>query len=125
MWVSGALAVAAVFVQLVLGAIYRHGGPTLWYHAVWAGPVAIAVGSAMAGGLWRFPAEPATSWLATLITLLLFTQLGLGVWALIMKHSALPALNFWRVIVPTAHVVTGAALLGSLSVWTLRTYRLK
>ncbi|MBI3549526.1 MAG: COX15/CtaA family protein [Elusimicrobia bacterium] len=125
LWARGAWAVGAIFLQLLLGAIYRHGGSTLPHHAAWAAGVMLAVGWAVSGVAGACASEPAMTRITGAAIGLLFLQLALGVAALAAKMSGLPPLEFWRVILPTAHVVVGAALLGTMVLWTLRAWRLR
>jgi cytochrome c oxidase assembly protein subunit 15 len=151
-WVAGAppdriasplppLAVAttvAIFLQLVLGAVLRHTGaglaipdfplafgkllpeldsaPVALHFAHRMGALAVAglaVTTALAAR--RSGAEPKTARLAGLLLLLLAVQIALGAEVIWSAKAPLPT---------TLHVATGAALLATSVVLSLRAYRL-
>lgn len=133
-----AAATLVVFGQLVLGALVRHMGAGLaipdfplafgrlvpplettriavhYAHRVGAVLVATAIGLLVAAIVRRAPGDPRLRRLAILAGLLVLTQIALGA-TIVWSH---------RAVVPTTiHLVTGAALLATCVVTTLRAAR--
>ncbi len=112
----GTAATAVVFLQLVLGAVFRHTRVGLWAHAGFAvvvamaclGAVIVALGSF---GSVRFLARPAKALLAALLL-----QLGLGVatwWALANGYTHSIDAQRLDLAIVTGHLAVGALLLAS------------
>ncbi len=113
-WKAGAVAAASVYVQLLLGAVFRHTGRGLMLHIGWA-LVATAALSWAAARSWRAGGP------ARLIALLLPIQLLLGLAAYLIRTSPFLAMDFHAAAaLTTAHVGVGAALLGSAVVLSAR-----
>lgn len=112
----GMAATAVIFLQLVLGALFRHTLVGLWAHAGFAVVVAmVCVGAAIVAlgsfGSVQFLARPARALLLTLAV-----QIGLGVgtwWALANGYKH--AIHARRVdlAIVTGHLAVGALLLAS------------
>jgi heme a synthase len=116
---------ALVFLQLMVGAGFRHNGFGIVPHLI--GAVLVA-----AGVIWitirvfsRFPGEPRLTRPAVLLIILLFVQLGLGIGSYILKLAArgapqpLPPV----VDVTTTHVTVGALVLVTSLVTALQAFR--
>lgn len=116
---------ALIFLQLVLGAAFRHHGVGIVPHLVGAGLVTISV-------LWTllrvhsgFGDQPRLKRPAWLLTVLLVAQVALGIgayWELWTNRDApqpLPPV----VDVTTAHVALGALVLATSLVLTIQAYR--
>lgn len=124
-WRPGALAVAAVFLQLLWGAIVRHTGLGLGLHMAWAAAVVLTVGYAAYVGLSGRGDRPELGGPSGLLTALLPLQLALGILAAAIKRSAALDLGFrTAAALVTLHLAVGALLLGTCVVWTLRARRL-
>ncbi len=115
----GALALAIVYSQIIVGAVARHTGLWVGVHAFWAVSVALAVAMAASTALGsgsdflRGPAYAAAA--------LLPAQILLGVgsyWWL--DSDAAPMGWLGGAVLRTAHVLVGALLLGACLVLALR-----
>lgn len=122
----GAGVVAAVTIQLVLGALQRHLTTGLVVHITMA---AVVVVLALVAGarLWGLYAEsrPLVHWGRALIAAVT-VQVLLGLAALVAvggRDARAPRAG-WRALVTTLHQTTGAILLGTAVVTTLLVYRL-
>ncbi|RMF74683.1 MAG: hypothetical protein D6738_05690, partial [Acidobacteria bacterium] len=127
------LLVAALAVQLVLGAVYRHTGSGLVLHLCWAAVVALAV--VMAGlrawGLFGVEENGGFAILRRIghgLLLLLGLQvvLGIGALAAIVARAPGAGPSALEIAFATAHQVTGALLLAGavlLALWTRRLVR--
>jgi cytochrome c oxidase assembly protein subunit 15 len=123
-WRWGAIAFATLFVQLVLGAVVRHTGFWIPAHMVWALVVLGGVGHAIKAGFSKRDPRPELSGPSTLLAALLPTQIGLGAFAYMIRHSDSIPLGFHAsAAFVTAHLAVGALLLGTCVVWTLRARR--
>ncbi len=115
----GTAATCVVFLQLVLGAVFRHPRIGLWAHAGFAGVVAVvAIGAAIVAlGAFRgvrLVARPAKVLLGVLAL-----QIGLGVatwWALANGYTHSIDAQRIDVAIVTGHLAVGAMLLAS-AVW--------
>lgn len=126
LWRLGALSVAAVYLQLLWGAIVRHTGHGIALHAAWALAVTAAVGASAFRLLTSFSKEPVLSRPGALLAGLLPVQLALGVAAYLIRYSPYLDLSFNAAAsLTTAHVAVGALILGTSVIWTLRAYRLQ
>jgi len=141
MWVPGAAAFTAFYLQLTLGAVLRHTGLGLAWHLA---------GALLAGGsaAWlvrrSFKEEhPALAPLARAVAGLFPLQLLLGALALVLRTvrhapsvaaaaglrgAAQTAFSGWWHLAPSAmtalHVACGAVLLAVAALWTVRALRL-
>lgn len=109
-------ALAAGFLQLLLGAFLRHTGGGLALHAAWGFAAAGLALAAAAAGRRAGIAGP-----AALLAVLVPIQLGLGWLAYRLRFDPTLTTGFreaaaWR----TIHLVGGAAILGTLTVLGLR-----
>jgi cytochrome c oxidase assembly protein subunit 15 len=114
-----------IYLQGIFGAVLRFTGSGLWLHLLFA--VAVAVHIAFVSGRilrWR-QQERKFVLPALLLAVLVVAQIALGVGSYLAKFTALGAAfpGPATVILTTAHVVTGALLLGTSLVLTLRCYR--
>lgn len=130
---AGIAACAAIFAQLGIGATLRHSAswdqhlPTslVIAHVIGAGVVVVVLSRALYLTLSRYENVSYLTRPAILAALLLGTQLVLGLWSYLTRlqspHDFMP-LNpmIW---VTVAHVATGASLLATTLVLTLRAYR--
>jgi cytochrome c oxidase assembly protein subunit 15 len=116
---------AAILLQLVLGAAFRHNGIGIVPHIVVAMVVTLLVTWTVARVFTKFSAERRlVRWAATLVGLLV-VQLFLGIGAYVMKLEARnapqplpPVVN-----VTTAHVAVGALVLATSVVLALHVFR--
>jgi cytochrome c oxidase assembly protein subunit 15 len=119
-----AMATAALFLQLLLGAGLRHKALGVMPHVIGAIVVSSLVGllcyQAVTGFPERDPLRRAARWVGGLLVL----QLALGVFSYFSRQTYAAALpQTTVVIVTTAHVATGALLLGSNLILTLLAHR--
>ncbi len=114
-----------VFIQLMLGAAFRHRGFGIIPHILVAGLVTIGVLWLLVRVLAEFRSQPQLTRAALLLTGLLVMQVFLGIGSYLMLLSArnapqpLPPV----VAITTTHVVVGALVLASSLLLTLRIYR--
>jgi heme a synthase len=119
----GAFAVAALWCQLVMGAIMRHGGSGIAPHLLGAVVAGSAAGVLGAAALAR--REPALSRPGGALLALLALQLALGLATADFRTDPLPRANPAMIAAATAHLFTGALLLGTSVLLTFRLFRLK
>lgn len=118
-----ALAMAAVYIQLILGAIIRHTGHNVLPHIVMALVTAgIVLWISMRTWIER-PGEPALTRPASLLMTLVPLQLLLGLGAFISRFGSPSANGLGAAALRTCHVVCGAAILGTCAVLGLRAWR--
>jgi heme a synthase len=116
---------ALVFVQLLLGAAFRHHGFGIVPHILVAGLVTVGVLWLLVRVLAQFSSQPRLKRAVFLLSLLLVLQVFLGIGSYLMLLSArnapqpLPAV----VAVTTTHVAVGALVLASSLLLTLKIYR--
>ncbi|MEK6600855.1 MAG: COX15/CtaA family protein [Candidatus Binatota bacterium] len=120
------LTTAMIYLQGVLGAVVRFTGAGIHLHLLFAALVALHV-TLLAARILRFHSNQAKLFrLAVLLGGLLILQLVLGLGSYLVKFTSigtlLPALPV--VILRTTHVVTGALMLVTGLLLTLRSYRL-
>jgi cytochrome c oxidase assembly protein subunit 15 len=114
-----------IFIQLILGAVFRHHGFGIIPHILVAGLVTIGVLWALTRVLSEFRSQAPLRRAALLLSGLLVLQVFLGVGSYLMLLSArnapqpLPPV----VAVTTTHVAVGALVLASSLVLTLKVYR--
>jgi len=115
-----------IFLQLMLGAAFRHHGFGIIPHVVGAGLVTVSILWMLVRALADFRHEPRLTRPALLLTGLLVAQVALGIgsyWELWSNQNApqpLPPV----VLVTTTHVAVGALVLAASLVLTFQTYRL-
>ena len=119
----GALAVAALWCQLLLGAIMRHGGSGIAPHLVGAAVASLAAGSLGAAALAR--REPSLRRPGGALLALLAAQLTLGLATADFRTAPMPRANPAMIAIATTHLVVGALLMGTAVLLTFRLYRLK
>jgi cytochrome c oxidase assembly protein subunit 15 len=116
---------ALVFVQLLLGAAFRHHGFGIVPHILVAGLVTVGVLWLLARVLAQFGSQPRLKRAVFLLAGLLVLQVFLGIGSYLMLLSSrnapqpLPAV----VAVTTTHVAVGALVLASSLLLTLKIYR--
>ncbi|MFQ5839382.1 MAG: COX15/CtaA family protein [Candidatus Methylomirabilales bacterium] len=120
------LTMGLIYVQLVFGAMVRHMGAGLGAHLFFAAVVTILI-FCLAGYILRNHAEqPKLVRPVTVLSGLLILQLVLGLGSYLGKFTTLavtlPPLSL--VTLTTGHVATGALMLATCLVLTLRLYRL-
>jgi cytochrome c oxidase assembly protein subunit 15 len=119
-WTPGAWAVAAVYAQLIFGAVIRHTGQHVPFHLIGAAVAAVALLNLLPRGL----GASALTGPSALLGLLLPCQIGLGVLSYRAKFSPDFLFAFDRTaLLTTAHLGMGAAILGTTVIWTLRAWR--
>lgn len=110
----GFLTVGVLYSQVLLGALTTHAG-WLWWHVGGAGGAATA-GAALAVGVRRRAGDdPVLRWWTGTMVGLLAVQLGLGLGAYAVRFTdlAVPGGPWAAVVLPVAHRLIGALLLGS------------
>lgn len=116
----------AIFVQLVLGASFRHGAFGILPHLIGAAVVSVMVIWAAAVAKRRFARVPAMRRSVIWLHSTFGTQIILGgfaYWAILSSaDTTQPGLTY--VILSVAHVAVGALLLASSLLFTLVSYRL-
>jgi cytochrome c oxidase assembly protein subunit 15 len=115
----------AVFLQLVVGAAYRHfeWQFALVAHLLWAVVVAMIVGWIAMWVIGSFPKAYILGRLGRVIGALMVTQLLLGGLAFVVAVLGGLRTPFLRWAVPSAHVAVGALLLAAMLLLTLCTRR--
>ncbi|HEY6291848.1 MAG TPA: COX15/CtaA family protein [Terriglobia bacterium] len=115
-----------VFLQLMVGAGFRHNGFGIIPHAIGALLVTGGVVWIAFRVFSRFSGEPRLKEPASLLAALLVVQLGLGIASYILKVGALTAPQplLPVVTVTTIHVAVGALVLVTSLVLTLQAFRL-
>ncbi len=122
-FILASVALAAAFLQLVLGALLRHTGVAVPLHVLWAFAVLLLASAAAFTAFYRGPASLRGA--AWAVALVVPVQLALGLLAYRIRLDSTMVVDFrtaalWR----TAHLVGGALTLGSLLVLSLRARRL-
>ena len=116
---------AAIFLQLMLGAAFRHNGFGIIPHVIGALVVSAGVFWILVRVLTGYPREPRLVRPALWLAALLAVQLLLGIGSYVMKLAArdapqpLPPV----VAVTTTHVAVGALVLAASLVLTLQAFR--
>ena len=122
-----ALAAACVWVQLILGAAFRHTGIRLLPHIVGACVVTVVLCWTVVRVLTRYNSAEQLRRPAQLILAMLLLQLGLGFAAytsrLIWMLNA-PRPTIWIVLSTVAHVAGGAVVLATTVVLAIQTRRM-
>ena len=120
------LAIFVLYVQLILGALFRHHGLSWWPHVVNSGTVAIVLSWTAVRALSQYSRIDAVKRPAITMLSLLITQLCLGFVAFVTRvawgHDAVqPELPM--VISTVAHVAVGALLLATTVVLAVQVWR--
>jgi len=120
------LSIFVLYVQLILGAMFRHHGLSWWPHSVPAVLVAFVLAWTAVRALSQFSKIEAVRRPAILMLGLLITQLCLGFLAFLTrvewgKDAAQPELPM--VISTVAHVAVGALLLATAVVLAIQVWR--
>ena len=119
-WI-GVMGVAALWTQLVLGAIFRHGGSGIIWHV--AGAVAATVAAGWLGCAVLFDhSEPSLRVPASALLGLLGLQLGLGAATAGLRLLPSPRVNPAMISIATVHLAVGALLLGCAVLLTFRLF---
>lgn len=116
---------ASVFVQLILGALYRHNGIGILPHAIGAIVVAVLALWLAVRILSRFMTEDRLTRAAKLLIALVAVQIFLGVVAFILRMQFRDATQPMPPLirVSTAHVAVGALVLAQSVVLALHVFR--
>ena len=120
------LSIFVLYVQLILGAMFRHKGMSWWPHVVHAGVVAVVLTWTAIRALSLYSKIEAVRKPAIVVLSLLITQLGLGFAAFLTrvawgKDNLQPELPM--VISTVAHVAVGALLLAATVVLAIQVWR--
>ena len=120
------LSIFVLYVQLILGAMFRHKGMSWWPHVVHAGVVAVVLTWTAVRALSVYSKIEAVRRSAMVMLSLLITQLCLGFTAFLTrvawgKDSLQP--EFPMVISTVAHVAVGALLLATTVVLAIQVWR--
>jgi cytochrome c oxidase assembly protein subunit 15 len=118
--------IAAVFLQLILGAAFRHNGFGIIPHLIGAVIVTILIFT-MAGALKRrFPHSRPFRKCARLLHILIGVQLllGAGAWWSRVYLAGLPRSMPAMIALTVIHTVTGALVLAAVLITTLVSYRM-
>lgn len=121
---ASALALGALWCQLVLGAVLRHGGSGIAPHVLGA---AIAATAALWAGCKTMVErrESALRAPAAALLALLLLQLLLGAGAAAFRLLPEPRASRAMIAIATSHLAVGAFLLGTAAMLTTRLLRLK
>ena len=120
------LSIFVLYVQLILGALFRHHGLSWWPHVVNAGTVAIVLSWTAIRALSQYSRIDAVRRPAIVMLSLLITQLCLGFVAFLTRvawgrDAAQPELPM--VASTVAHVAVGALLLATTVVLAVQVWR--
>jgi cytochrome c oxidase assembly protein subunit 15 len=117
-------AVVALWLQLVLGAVLRHGGAGVSWHVIGAVPASLcALWSACA--VLHERREAALRGPAWALAALIAFQLLLGSATASFRLMPSPRTNVVMIATATIHLITGALLLGTAVLLAARTWRLR
>jgi cytochrome c oxidase assembly protein subunit 15 len=114
-----------ILVQLILGAVYRHGGMGVESHVAGACVVTMLVAWMVARIMMKFAQARALLRPALFLATLVMLQLSLGLGAYLAKMSGRSAPHPLPPVVnmTTAHVAVGALVLVTSLYMTYQTYR--
>jgi heme a synthase len=120
------LSIFVLYVQLILGAMFRHKGLSWWPHVAHAGVVTIVLSWTAIRALTQYARIPAVKKPAVIMLCLMIAQLCLGFAAFLTRvawgHDALqPELPM--VTSTVAHVAVGALLLATTVVLAVQVWR--
>ena len=122
----GLLSIFILYVQLVLGALFRHHGLPWWPHVLNALTVALILTWTGVRAITQFPKVDAIRRPAALLLFILVLQLCLGFAAFLTRlvwSVGAPQPEFPMVIATVTHVTVGAILLATTAVLTLQVWR--
>src|SRR3954469_4481869 len=122
----GLLSILILYLQLVLGALFRHHGLPWWPHVLNAVTVALILTWTGVRAITQFPEAAAVRRPAVLLLFILVLQLCLGFAAFITRlvwSVGAPQPEFPTVIATVTHVVVGALLLATAAVLTRQVWR--
>jgi cytochrome c oxidase assembly protein subunit 15 len=122
----GLLSIFILYLQLVLGALFRHHGLPWWPHVLNAITVALVLTWTAVRAITQFPDVTAIRRPAALLLFTLVLQLCLGFAAFLTRviwSVGAPQPEFPMVIATVAHVAVGALLLATTAVLTLQVWR--
>ncbi|MEE9522416.1 MAG: COX15/CtaA family protein [candidate division NC10 bacterium] len=119
------LTTSVIYLQLIVGGVLRHTGVGVGVHLLFAGVVTIQVLFLAVLILRGYRDQPRLVRPITLLSALLILQLVVGLGAYGGKFTSLGVgLSFHALVaLTTAHVATGALMLATCLVLTLRVYR--
>jgi heme a synthase len=120
------LSIFVLYVQLILGAMFRHHGMSWWPHVAHAAIVAVVLTWTAVRAITAYPNLEAVRKPAIILLSLLITQLCLGFAAFLTrvawgKESLQP--EFPMVVSTVAHVAVGALLLATTVVLAIQVWR--
>ena len=121
LWKPCAGAAAAVYLQLIFGALARHSSHGTGYHVAWALPASASVAFVVLRIFRVHPGESSLTQPAAALAALLPLQLILGVVSLAVRRSSAPQ----AAGLTAAHVAVGALLLGTTVITALRAHRIQ
>ncbi|MFQ5990421.1 MAG: heme A synthase [Candidatus Methylomirabilales bacterium] len=118
----GLLTMGCIYVQLILGALVRHVGMGIGAHLIFAGVVTMLIVSLAGTILRHHPDQPKLTRPVTVLSGLLMLQLLLGVGSYLGKFTTLAVTVPASMVaaLTTTHVATGALMLATGLVLTLR-----
>ncbi len=122
----GVLSIFILYLQLVLGALFRHQGLPWWPHVVNAVTVALILTWTGVRAITQFSEVDAVRRPAVLLLFVLVLQLCLGFAAFLTRlvwSVGAPQPEFPMVIATVTHVAVGALLLATTAVLTLQVWR--
>jgi heme a synthase len=122
----GLLSIVILYLQLVLGALFRHHGLPWWPHVVNAVTVALILTWTGVRAISQFSNVAAIRRPAVLLLFILVLQLCLGFAAFITRlvwSVGAPQPEFPMVLATVTHVAVGALLLAITAVLTLQVWR--
>jgi cytochrome c oxidase assembly protein subunit 15 len=120
------LSIFVLYVQLILGAMFRHHGLSWWPHVLNAAIVAIVLAWTSVRAVSRYSAIDSVRRPAITVLALMITQLCLGFVAFLTRvawgHDAVQP-EFPMVVSTVAHVAVGALLLATTAVLAVQAWR--
>jgi heme a synthase len=122
----GLLSILILYIQLVLGAMYRHHGMPWWPHVLNAVIVALLLTWTAVRALVQFPRVDAIRRPAVMLLFLLVFQLCLGFAAFLTRviwDVNAPQPEFSTVLATVSHVAVGTLLLATTAVLTTQVWR--
>lgn len=115
-----------LYLQLVLGALFRHHGLPWWPHVLNAVTVALILTWTGVRAITQFPKVDAVRRPAVILLFILVLQLCLGFAAFLTRvvwGVGAPQPEFSMVIATVTHVAAGALLLATTAILTLQVWR--